>query len=109
MSRIRRLGVLGLLMSGRAWAAEPLLPPELREPVVRVCGFCHFPDFFDETTGDLVEEKFLAKRELILDRLQRPVGTAGRMPPKRSSVMLSDEERQGLVDFLKALPSGEAL
>jgi hypothetical protein len=102
MIRATRLLILTLACANGPLVADPILPESTREIVTRVCGFCHFPDFFDESSGELIEVKFLEKSEKILDRLQRPKGTAGRMPPARSPVTIADDERLELVDFLKS-------
>jgi len=83
--------------------AESEFPEPIRELVTRVCGYCHYPDFFDDESGELVEQLFLARKEIILDRLQRAPGSVGRMPPKRSPIGLTDAERLILISYLKGM------
>ncbi len=79
------------------------LEPLLRERVEKVCGFCHYTEYFDANSGQFVEELFWNKRDEILRRLRAEVGSKEIMPPKRSPLQLSETEREDLIEALKAL------
>lgn len=79
-----------------------VLSPQSVAAAEKVCGFCHFYEYFDEETGALVEEAFLARGQEILRRLLPAAAEAEVMPPPWSPVPLPEDDRAALIRDLEA-------
>ena len=79
--------------------------PDTQEEVDRVCGFCHFEDFYHQETGNFLPEQFLSRSAEILRRLQLPEGHEEIMPPSRSSLQLKPGFRERIIQQLATDPS----
>ena len=79
----------------------PSLPDEVIEEVVRVCGSCHFTDYFDQQTYAFLLPLFIQDREEILFRLTLPLDDDRRMPKYKAP--FDPEMRRQLIEYLRSL------
>jgi hypothetical protein len=98
MRRVSSFLLCGSLFTPlHGFAAGEMLDPMIRSEIERVCGFCHFSDFFDQESEQFLEKKFLAKGDEIIRRLSLPDGHQDRMPPSRHPLQLKDGVAEDMI------------
>lgn len=94
------VALAALSHTGFGQQSKAALDPEVQAEVERVCGFCHYPNFYDQETGTFDAQLFFSYEEKIRYRLQLDSDHPDRMPPATSPLQLKPGMAEAILNQL---------